>query len=142
MESYIINVKQVENGIIPVMKRKGDVCFDCASRVDVTIKVGERAKIPLGFCIELPPFLEGVIRPRSGMSLNGVDSCIGTIDSNYRGEVNAIIVNNTGKKLEIKAGERICQLAIRHIPTVEFKIVNELSETERGSNGFGSSGVW
>ena len=80
------------------------------------------------------------IGTRSGNSKNGIDIATGTIDTNYRGEVMACVINNSGNDFCIEIGDRICQLAIREAPKVNWNIVHELSETERGENGFGSSG--
>ncbi len=74
-------------------------------------------------------------------SKEGIDIAIGTVDTNYRGEVMACVINNTSKDYVIHKGDRICQLAIRKAPIISWKIVEELSDTERGSNGFGSSGI-
>jgi dUTP pyrophosphatase len=136
-----IKVKQIENGVLPIYKRDGDVCLDCSSRIAVTIPAKSRKLVPLGFAMELPRGFEAVVRPRSGLTKDGIDNAIGTIDSNYRGEVNAIVINNTDKDYEIKEGFRICQLAIREVPIVTLEVVAELSNTERGSDGFGSSGI-
>lgn len=135
-----VKIKLIENGMLPKYKRQGDCCLDCYSRENASIKHGERKLIPLGFALELPPEWEAVIRPRSGNSKNGIEIAIGTVDTNYRGEVMACVINNSGNDFFIEIGDRICQLAVRHAPTVMFEVVDELSETERGSNGFGSSG--
>lgn len=140
-----MNIKIVleENGKLPVFKREGDACLDCYSAEDVTIEYGKRKLVNLGFKIAIPKGYEGVIRPRSGLTSHGTDNGIGTIDSNYRGVVKACIINNDEdeKPIEIKIGDRICQLAIRKTEEVELEVVSELDETERGENGFGSSGV-
>lgn len=135
-----IKVRQIKNGILPIYKRDGDVCLDCSSRIAVTIPAKSRKLVPLGFAMELPKGFEAVVRPRSGLTKDGIDNAIGTIDSNYRGELNAIVINNTDEDFQIEAGNRICQLAIREVPIVTLEVVGELSDTERGSDGFGSSG--
>ena len=93
--------------------------------------------------MELPEGYEAVIRPRSGLMVQGIDECIGTIDSDYRGEVHACIVNNNwnGQSIRIHDGDRICQMKIQETKQFQFEIVSELSETERGKGGFGSTGV-
>lgn len=135
-------IKLIKNGKLPEYKRDGDVCLDCYSRCEnpIEIKPKERALIPLGFALELPANYEAVIRPRSGNSKNGIDCCIGTIDTNYRGEVMACLVNNMNVAISVENETRVCQMAIREAPSVLFEVVDKLSETERGSNGFGSSG--
>lgn len=143
MENLKVKIKLISGGKLPEYKREGDVCLDCYSRCEkpIEIKPKERALIPLGFALELPEGWEAVIRPRSGNNKDGLDSCIGTIDTNYRGELMACMINNTDAEiLKINKGDRICQLAIREVPKIEWEIVSELSETNRGANGFGSSG--
>lgn len=135
-----IKIKLIENGKMPEYKRNGDCCLDCYARKEVIIPAGKRKLIELGFAIELPPEWEGIVRPRSGLSKAGIDVAIGSIDSNYRGEVMANVINNSGEDFKVEIGNRICQLAIRTAPTISFELVNELSDTNRGSDGFGSSG--
>lgn len=134
-------IKLIEDGRLPEYQRSGDCCLDCYARKTVIIPTGKRELIPLGFALELPPECEGIIRPRSGLSKSGIDVVIGTIDSNYRAEVMANVINNSGEDFKVAEGNRICQLAIRTAPTINFEVVNELSDTNRGSDGFGSSGM-
>ena len=139
-----IKVKLVKDGVMPKIQKDGDVCFDCCARLDaekLVIGRGNRAKVPLGFAIELPYGYEAVMRPRSGLTSKGVDNGIGTIDAGYRGEVCAIVINNSASEFVVKNGDRVCQMAIREVPFIELVQTDELSETERGSTGFGSSGV-
>lgn len=136
-----IKIKQIENGVLPVYKREGDACLDCCSRKQILVSAGGRRTVPLGFALELPSNYEAIVRPRSGLSRDGIDVAIGTIDSNYRGEVMACIINNSEEDFQIEAGDRICQLAVREVPKVTLQVVSELSETERGASGFGSTGV-
>lgn len=135
-----VKIKVLSSGKLPIYSRQGDACLDCYARESVTIKKGERTQVPLGFCLELPPDYEAQVRPRSGMSKRGVDIAFGTCDSNYRGEVQATVINNNGEDYIVDKGDRICQLAIREAPKVFFDIVDKLSDTDRGSDGFGSSG--
>lgn len=143
-----IKTKLLENGILPSYSREGDACLDCYAAEDITIKFGETKKVRLGFALELPEGYEAQIRPRSGLSLKGIHVQLGTIDSNYRGEVNAIvhyIVDPWGPclpaDLKIEKGTRIAQMKIEKVEPVTFVEVQELSETNRGGNGFGSSGM-
>ena len=136
-----IKIKQIGNGVLPVYKREGDACLDCCSRKQILVSAGSRRTVPLGFALELPSNYEAIVRPRSGLSRDGIDVAIGTIDSNYRGEVMACIMNNSEEDFQIEAGDRICQLAVREVPQVTLQLVSQLSETERGENGFGSSGL-
>lgn len=141
-----IKIKVIENGKIPEFKREGDACADCYARIadnidHISIPAHSRCLVNLGFALELPKGYEAVVRPRSGLSLQKIDICIGTIDNNYRGEVKACIVNNSESSFDVKNGDRICQLAIRKTEDIVFERVENLSETNRGDNGFGSSGI-
>ena len=138
-----IKMKLFKGGILPVFKTEGAVAADCyANNEDaITIPSGKRALVPLGFAMELPNGYEAVIRPRSGLTSKGIDIGIGTIDCDYRGEVKACVINNSDAEFIVPGSFRICQIAIREVPETEFIIVNELSETERGSGGFGHTGV-
>lgn len=140
-----VKIKIIEGGKMPKFQYKGDACADCYARIAdnidrISIPAHSRCLITLGVALELPEGYEAVIRPRSGLSFKGVDVCIGTIDSNYRGEINACIVNNTDSEVYVKDGDRICQLAIRKTENIIFEPVDELSGSERGEKGFGSSG--
>lgn len=141
-----VKIKIIEGGKMPMFQHKGDACADCYARIadnidHISIPAHSRCLVNLGFALELPEGYEAIIRPRSGLSLQKIDICIGTIDSNYRGEVKACIVNNSDGSFNVKNGDRICQLAIRKTETVVFEQVENLSETNRGDNGFGSSGI-
>ena len=141
-----IKIKVIENGKMPKFQRKGDACTDCYARIadnidHISIPAHSRCLVNLGFALELPEGYEAIIRPRSGLSSRYIDVCIGTIDSNYRGEVKACIVNNSEGSFDVRSGDRICQLAIRKTEDIVFEQVENLSETNRGDNGFGSSGI-
>ena len=140
-----VKIKLIAGGKLPEFKTDGAVCADCYARVDEScwkkiVPPFSRMKIPLGFALELPKGWEAVIRPRSSLTYLGIDNGIGTIDYDYRGEVSAVVVNNTDEDFFIENGDRICQLAIRKAPKVSFEVVDELSQTERGAGGFGSTG--
>ena len=136
-----VKIKKIKEGQLPIYKREGDVCMDCFARKSVKVFGLGRCLVPLGFSLELPKGYEAIVRPRSGLSKDGIDVCIGTIDTNYRCEVMACVHNTEYDDFEIKEGDRVCQLAIREAPAIEWDVVEDLSETERGENGFGSSGV-
>lgn len=141
---FSIPIKLFEGGRMPEYKTEGASCCDCYARIKegfTWIFPRERAMIPLGFAIELPEGYEAVIRPRSGMMSNGIDEGIGTIDSDYRGEVHACLINNTPCKVKIENGDRICQIKIQRSEQFHFVEVDSLNETKRGVGGFGSTGV-
>lgn len=143
-ENMDVKIKLVGNGMMPEYKKSGDACLDCHARLGadrICIPAHSRCLVNLGFCLELPDGWEAVVRPRSGLSAFGIDNVIGTIDSNYRGEVRACVINNMDGAFDIADGDRICQLAIRRAEKVNLVQVDELSDTERGASGFGSTGV-
>ena len=135
-----VNIKLLEDGIIPVYKTKGSAGADCFSRVDAVIKPHETKVIPLGFAVEIPNGYEMQIRPRSGLATKGKQAIFGTIDSDYRGEVGAIIYNSSNDEFVVKKGDRIAQCLIAPVIMASFNAVDKLSETERGNVGFGSTG--
>jgi dUTP pyrophosphatase len=139
-----IRVKRLSpDAKIPKAARAGDVAFDLYSTIEYELRPGERCAVPTGIAMEIPPGYEGQVRPRSGLALKEgitVLNTPGTIDSGYRGEVHTIMMNHGGESFKITKGMRISQLAIRPVPDVEFIEVEELSDTERGEDGFGSTG--
>lgn len=109
----------------------------------ITLKPLERTLVKTGLFIELPVGYEAQVRPRSGLAYkNGITvlNSPGTIDADYRGEVGVILVNLSNESFVIENGERIAQLVIAKHEQAEWKLVEELAETERGAGGFGSTG--
>jgi dUTP pyrophosphatase len=128
---------------MPQAAKTGDAAYDLYSLVDYELKPMEHYAIPTGISLEIPEGYEGQVRPRSGLALKEgitVLNTPGTIDSGYRGEVKTIIINLGEKPFKITRGMRISQLAIRPVPDVKFIEVDQLSDTERGEGGFGSTG--
>ena len=111
---------------------------------DILIKTGERRLIPTGLQMALPEGFEAQIRPRSGLAIrHGITmlNTPGTIDADYRGEVKVIVINHGHKNFTVKHGDRIAQLVIAPVVQLQVKESENLSETERGEGGFGSTGV-
>ena len=109
----------------------------------ITLEPLERALVPTGLFIELPVGYEAQIRPRSGLAIKHGISLVnspGTIDSDYRGEIKAIVVNLSNVPFTINDGERICQMVISSHERVEWIPTEQLTETVRGSGGFGHTG--
>lgn len=105
------------------------------------IRPGDRVLAKTGLRVELPEGFEAQVRPRSGLSLrSGVVAVLGTIDSDYRGEVGVILACIGDEPVEIRCGERVAQLVVAPVVRVEFDVVESLSETARGSGGYGSTG--
>lgn len=110
----------------------------------ITLLPGARALIPTGFCIALPHGYEAQMRPRSGLALKHGITCLnspGTIDADYRGELKVILINHGSEPFAIARGERIAQLVIAPVTRAEWRVVDVLDETARGSGGFGSTGL-
>lgn len=131
---------------IPVYKTAGAAgCDVCAFlQAPVTLKPLERALIPTGLSFAIPAGYEMQVRPRSGLAAkNGVTvlNTPGTIDSDYRGEVKVILINLSNEAFTVQNGDRIAQLIVAPVTTGAFTAVAELSSTERGAGGFGSTGV-
>ena len=135
-----VHIKLLKGGIKPEYKTEQASCMDCYSNKDMIIKANTIELIPLGFCLELPINYEAQIRPRSGLAKLGIQTVLGTIDSDYRGEVHAIVMNNTNKHYKIKKGDRICQMFIGKTERIELEEKEKLSSTVRGDGGFGSTG--
>ncbi|MFM7662797.1 MAG: dUTP diphosphatase [Bacteroidota bacterium] len=120
--------------------------MDIRANLGETVRLNplERRLIPTGIFLEIPHGFECQVRPRSGLALKKgitVLNSPGTIDADYRGEIGVILINLSNEAFEVENGERIAQLLFSRIEQIEFEQVENLSETERGSGGFGSTGV-
>ena len=129
---------------LPTYAKPGDAGADLYSRIDIELSPMQRALVPTGLAIALPPGYAGFIHPRSGRAAKEGLSMLnapGTIDAGYRGEIQVILINlDSEKKITIKRGERIAQLVIKEVSQAEFVEVEQLPGTSRGEAGFGSSG--
>jgi dUTP pyrophosphatase len=108
------------------------------------LKVGKRLLVPTGLVMEIPKGHEGQIRPRSGLAFKNGITCLntpGTIDADYRGEVMVLLINHGEKTFKIERGMRIAQMVIAPVMQVQISEGSLASETDRGSGGFGSTGV-
>lgn len=139
-----INKSELKN---PTYAKLGDSGFDLRANEGGSLKPLERKLVPTGLFFELPEGYELQVRPRSGMALkHGITvlNTPGTVDTNYRGEVGIILVNLSNKEYSWEKGERIAQGVVAHRLGTEYSElieVNEITETERGSDGFGSTGT-
>jgi dUTP pyrophosphatase len=112
---------------------------------DIELAPGARLAVPTGIAIELPQGVEAQIRPRSGLALNHGITCLnspGTIDSDYRGEIKAILINHGDAVFRISRGMKIAQMVIARHEQAELIETDALSDTARGAGGFGSTGMW
>lgn len=146
MNQLKIDIKMLDEGIEPpAYAQPGDAGADLRSRVDLTLQPGERALVPTGVAIALPEGYVGLVHPRSGLAAkHGITivNAPGTVDSGYRGELMVCLLNtDSSQAFEIQRGDRIAQLVIQRFESATFNVVQSLSETERGTAGFGSTGV-
>ena len=129
----------------PAYAKPGDAGADLRSRIDFELEPGERALVPTGVAIALPEGYVGLVHPRSGLATkNGITivNAPGTVDSGYRGELMVTLLNtDKTKSFHVQRGDRIAQLVIQKYEHATFTVVEELDQTERGSSGFGSSGI-
>jgi len=128
----------------PEYAHSGDAGLDLYSALDCILRPYERRKVPTGIKIAIPEGYAGFVQPKSGLAIkNGISlvNTPGLIDSGYRGEVCAILINlDPEKDFTIKRGDKICQLIIQKVENVEIEITDELENTSRGEGGFGSTG--
>ena len=143
----MIQVKiRMQEGCEDLMPKKAhhdDAAFDIRSRVDMVIEPGVPHLVATGIFMEFPAGYEAQVRPRSGMALKHALTVLntpGTIDAGYRGEVGVIMLNAGKEPYEVKRGDRVAQMVINKLPEVEIVAVNDLSDTTRGTGGFGSTG--
>ena len=146
MISMKIKVVNNSKNKLPKYTREGDSGLDLRADLDAPLWIipGNRALIPTGIHMEIPKGYEGQVRGRSGLAIRhgiGIVNGLGTIDSNYVGDIGVILINHGEKAFKVENGDRIAQLVIAPVKTVELEEVNVLEDTIRGSEGYGSSGV-
>jgi dUTP pyrophosphatase len=129
---------------LPKYAKAGDAGADLATRIDFTLKPGERALIPTGISIALPNGYVALVHPRSGLAIKHGISMVntpGTVDAAYRGELAVILINHDpSESISFNKGDRIAQLVIQQVEKAEFVEVSSLPGSDRGSGGFGSTG--
>lgn len=140
-----LRIKRIhEDAKLPLQARAGDAGMDLFSSEEAIIPARQWALVKTGIQLELPAGTEGQVRPRSGLALkHGITvlNSPGTIDEGYRGEVGVVLINHSDVDFIVEKHMRIAQLVVQLVPTVTVVEVSALSETERGEQGFGSSGV-
>lgn len=146
MNDVCVKIVAEKGAVIPQYKTKGAAGADVCALLSepVVIKSGKSAMIPTGLFVEIPEGYEIQVRPRSGLAAkNGITvlNTPGTIDSDYRGELKIILINLGEKDFIINSGDRIAQIVVAPVIQAEFLKTDSLSQTERGSLGFGSTGV-
>ena len=144
-----ICIKRLEHAHgLPLPKRMtpgSSGCDICAAvDEDIVIEPGSRALLPTGFCFDIPQGYEVQVRPRSGLAFkHGVTilNAPGTIDADYRGEVKIILANLGDAPFTVQRGDRIAQLVVISVSSIEFREQSEITETTRGGGGFGHTGI-
>jgi dUTP pyrophosphatase len=140
----IVKIKSV-GGFIPNYETSHSAGMDINAYLEqpVVLKSMERALVPTGLFIELEPGYEAQIRARSGLAFKhgiGLVNGVGTIDSDYRGEIKILLINWGNEDFKINNGDRIAQIIIAKYERIEWEISDEINETKRGTGGFGHTG--
>lgn len=134
-----VHVKLLPGGTMPARASLGAAGLDCFANETGVVASRAVGIISLGFCVEVPAGYEVQVRGRSSLAKRGIIAHVGTIDSDYRGEV-CFLFYNFGEPYRYERGERVCQMLVATVPSVELVQVDELGATARGPRGFGSTG--
>ena len=145
MEKISVKIINRSGNPLPAYATTGSSGMDIRANLaePIVLKAMERFAVPTGIFIELPVGYEAQVRPRSGLALKQGITCLntpGTIDADYRGEIKVILINLSGEDQTIHPGDRIAQVVIQRVTSVEWEAVLEINETIRGAGGFGSTG--
>lgn len=139
-----LEIEILNNGVVkPKYATEGSAAFDLVASEDMKFFADERQLVKTGLYAKIPEGYELQVRSRSGMAFHHgvvVLNSPGTIDSDYRGEIGVLLMNFTDRPYEVKKGDRIAQAVLAPVVQATFKMVNAISETERGQGGFGSTG--
>lgn len=142
-----IRIKRLPHGeglALPAYATPGAAGMDVVAAEALDLMPGQRCAVATGFSIAIPDGYEVQVRPRSGLALNHgitVPNTPGTIDSDYRGELKVILINHGDMRFVIQRGDRIAQLVAAPVQRAQFAEVDDLDATQRGSGGFGSTGL-
>lgn len=145
MSNVQVLITRLDESIpLPRYAKGGDAGADIVSRIDITLKPGERALVPTGISIALPNGYAAFVHPRSGLAIkHGVTmvNAPGTVDAGFRGELQCIMINHDQhESITFKKGDRIAQLVIQKVERADFVEVKDLPGSGRGTDGFGSTG--
>jgi len=146
-EPILVKVKKLKEQIPDLVQaHAGDACYDVSANLEEAVKIPPNSSLIIGtgLSFSLPPFTEIQVRPRSGLAAKNLITVLntpGTIDQGYTGEVKVILINHSTVEFEVKPLDRIAQLRFAWVPKTYFNYGDELDETQRGSKGFGSTGV-
>ncbi len=141
----ILVTKLDDDAVIPTYAKPGDAGADLYSIIELVLAPGQRALVKTGIAIAIPSGYVGLVHPRSGLGLkNGISvvNTPGTIDAGYRGEIGVVLINHDlAESFQVKKGDRVAQLVIQKVENAQFKVVNQLPDSERATGGYGSTGV-
>jgi len=143
MDTIFYTLEPACEELLPKKAHASDAAYDLRAARDLTLAPGAYVAVPTGVRIELPPNYVADVRPRSGLALKfGVTvlNAPGTIDSGFRGEIQAILINHGAAPFEIHRGDRIAQLLFLKLPDCELAPADTLGDSDRGEAGFGSTG--
>jgi len=125
----------------PTRANTNDAGWDLYSAIDTIVPSKQRKTVRTGIAIQMPEQFAGLIWPRSGLSVkHGIDVLAGVVDSGYRGEIMVCLYNTSEENVSISTGDRIAQIIFQEVPRVTMEIHETLGSSQRGDNGFGSSG--
>ncbi len=141
--NFLVNVKLLnELSKVPTKTNYNDAGFDLYSSESVVIPSKQRKTVSTGIAIQMPEHFAGLIWPRSGLSVKqGIDVLAGVVDSGYRGEIMVCLYNTSDSDVNIHTGDRIAQIIFQEVPRVIMDVHASLGSSQRGENGFGSSGT-
>jgi dUTP pyrophosphatase len=147
VEPLTVAVRRLDPEVpLPAYAHEGDAGCDLVTTEDVVLEPGERALVPTGIAVAIPPGYAGFVHPRSGLAVRhglGVVNAPGTIDAGYRGEIKVVLVNHDPREtLHLSRLDRVAQLVVQRVEQVAWEESDELSDTERGTGGHGSTGGW
>ncbi|MEK7553369.1 MAG: dUTP diphosphatase [Patescibacteria group bacterium] len=139
----IIKIQKIDSEAkIPDYANKDDAGLDLYSVEYLILKIGERRAVKTGIKMEIPDGYVGLIWDKSGLAVkNGIKTMAGVIDAGYRGEIKVVLINFGDEDYIVKKNSKIAQMLIQKIEHPEIEVVEELNESQRGANGFGSTGM-
>ncbi|OYW78534.1 MAG: deoxyuridine 5'-triphosphate nucleotidohydrolase [Sphingobacteriia bacterium 32-37-4] len=145
MSTLAIKIVNQSNNELPSYATLGSSGMDIRAFMTepIVLQPSERGLVPTGLFVEIPPGYEIQIRPRSGLAIKQGITCLnspGTIDADYRGEIKVILINLSNEPQTINPGDRIAQMVVQKVELVQWVAVEELSNSDRGTGGFGSTG--
>lgn len=135
---------KVEGGNVPMYAHEGDAGFDFMARLSMVVPAHGHMTVHTGLSCEIPDGCVGLVFPRSGLACKSgiaLRNCVGVIDSGYRGEVMVTLTNDTEFDFVVSAGDRVAQMVVMPYVPCTLEVVDELSDTERGDGGYGSTGI-